>query len=95
MVRALETAAQRAGVSVQYDAVVGVITDAAFLPMATPDGIATAGVGIPVRYTHSPIETASLADVLSTIDLLEALIRLVPDVDLERGEAQLGRGGMA
>jgi len=63
--------------------------------MATAEGVAVAGVGIPVRYTHSPIETAALSDVAATATLVEAFIRLVPEVDLERGAPQLAQGGMA
>jgi len=95
LVRGLEAAARDAGMPVQYEAIIGVITDAAFLPMATPEAIATAGIGIPVRYTHSPVETGSVDDVAATIHLIEAFARLVPDLDLERGEPQLGLGGMA
>jgi putative aminopeptidase FrvX len=95
LVRALEAAGEQARVAVQYEAIVGVITDAAFLPMATADGIATAGVGIPVRYTHSPVESAALSDVRDTVALVEAFLRLVPGVDLARGAAQLDGGGMA
>jgi putative aminopeptidase FrvX len=95
LVRALEEAGRHARVAVQYEAIVGVITDAAFLPMATAEGVATAAVGIPVRYTHSPIETASLGDVRATVGLVDAFVRLVPDIELTRGAAQLGLGGMA
>ncbi len=95
IVRGLEVAARESAVPVQYEAIVGVITDAAFLPMATPRGIATGGVGIPVRYTHSPVETGQISDLLHTVRLLEAFVRVAPALDLERGEPQLGRGGMA
>lgn len=95
LVRGLEAAAGQAEVPHQYEAIVGVITDAAFLPMATAEGIATAGIGIPVRYTHSPVETGSLGDVLATIELVDSFARLVPSLDLERGAGQLRLGGMA
>lgn len=95
LVRGFETAASAAGSPMQYESVIGVITDAAFLPMATGDGIATVGVGIPVRYTHSPIETGSLADVAASIDLLAAFLDVYPDLNLSRGRAQLASGGFA
>lgn len=95
LVRAIESAASSAGLPLQYEAIIGVITDAAFLPMATPEGIATAAVGIPVRYTHSPVEMAALADVEATTQLLAALLEELPGVRLERGRAALSDGGMA
>jgi putative aminopeptidase len=83
LVEAVERAAHRGGVQLQYDAVVGVITDAAFLPMATEEGIAAVGLGIPCRYTHSPVETAQLSDVEETITLLMELLLHAADIDLE------------
>jgi putative aminopeptidase FrvX len=74
---------------------IGVITDAAFVPMATADGIAAVGIGIPCRYTHSPVETAQLSDVEQCIDLLAALVPRLADVELERGEPQMTNGGFA
>jgi putative aminopeptidase FrvX len=72
-----------------------VITDAAFLPMATADGIAAVGIGIPCRYTHAPIETAQLSDVEQCAELLATLVPRLSDVDLARGQAQMTNGGMA
>lgn len=95
LVREFERAAGEAGIEIQYEAIVGLITDAAFLPMATPEGIATCGIGIPVRYTHSPVETAQLSDVAETVRLLESVVRLAPEIDLTRGAPQLSLGGMA
>jgi putative aminopeptidase FrvX len=95
LVRTVERAAERTGVSIQYDAVVGVVTDAAFLPMAKADGIAVVGLGIPCRYTHSPVETAQLSDVEQTAVLLAEFAHRVHETSLDRGECQITLGGMA
>jgi putative aminopeptidase FrvX len=95
LVRAVERAAGDAGISLQYDATVGVITDAAFLPMATAEGIAAVDIGIPCRYLHSPVETAQLSDVVATADLLGAVLPLLADADLTRGHSQIDGGGLA
>jgi len=42
-------------------------------------------VGIPVRYTHSPVETAQLSDLTATIEVLHSLMLRVGSLDLERG----------
>jgi putative aminopeptidase FrvX len=95
LVRAVEGSASAADIDIQYDAVIGVVTDAAFLPMATADGIAAVGIGIPCRYTHSPIETAQLSDVRGCADLLTELVYRITDVDLSRGASQIISGGIA
>ena len=95
LVRAVEDAAEGASVPLQHDAMIGVITDAAFLPMATAEGIAAVGIGIPCRYTHSPIETAQLADIEQCIDLLAELLPRLSAVELTRGMAQMLNGGLA
>jgi putative aminopeptidase len=85
LVEAAEQAAVRSDLDLQYDAVVGVITDAAFLPMATEQGIAAVGLGIPCRYTHSPVETAQLSDVAGTATLLAELLHHAHEIDLLPG----------
>lgn len=95
LVRAVEDAAADADVELQYDAVIGVVTDAAFLPMASAEGIAAVGLGIPCRYTHSPVESAQLSDVEETVAVLDEFVRRVDGIDLDRGEAQLRLGGFA
>lgn len=94
LLRAVDAAAGRAGVAVQDDAMVGVITDAAFVPMATAAGIAAAGIGIPVRYTHSPIETAQMSDLAACGELLSAAVPAAAGADLTRGHAQISQGGL-
>jgi putative aminopeptidase FrvX len=95
LVRAVEDAAAGAAVPLQHDAMIGVITDAAFLPMATAEGIAAVGVGIPCRYTHSPVETVQLSDVEQSVELLSGLLPRLSGIDLARGESQLLDGGFA
>jgi putative aminopeptidase FrvX len=85
LVTAVESAAATAGVDLQYEAIIGLITDAAFLPMASAEGIAAVGLGIPVRYTHSPVETGQLSDLSATIRLLHALVSDAASLDLGRG----------
>jgi putative aminopeptidase len=86
LVRLVEEVAQERGCPLQYQAIVGLITDAAFLTMATAEGIAAVDLGVPVRYTHSPVETAQLSDLSAAIDLLHGLTLRLGEVDLRRGD---------
>ena len=95
LVRSVEGAASAAGIEIQADAMVGVITDAAFVTMATAEGIAAIGLGIPVRYTHSPVEMAQLSDVVACSELIDALVPRLAAVDLTRGASQIATGGLA
>jgi putative aminopeptidase FrvX len=84
LLAAAVASAEAACPNYQFEAIVGLITDAAFVPMATADGIATIGISIPVRYTHSPIETGQLSDLKHTVDLLHDLVVRARDIDLSR-----------
>lgn len=56
--------------------------DAAYLSRA---GIATGLISIPIRYTHSPVETVELEDVEAAIRLVVAFAgRLEPELDFTR-----------
>ena len=48
-------------------------TNAAAVQIAR-EGVATALLGIPVKYMHSPVETLAFSDALAAADLLEALV---------------------
>jgi putative aminopeptidase FrvX len=89
LVRSLEHCAAEQGIAIQYDAVVGCLNDAAYLPMATAEGIAAISLGIPCRYTHSPVETAQLSDVIDAATLITAFARNPGRAELNRGAAQL------
>lgn len=92
LVRTVERAASDESVPLQYDAVIGCLNDAAYLPMATAEGIAAISLGIPCRYTHAPVETAQLSDVAHTATLVTRFARTAHETDLERGAAQTFRG---
>lgn len=92
LVTAIEAAADEHGVSLQHDAVIGCLNDSAYLPMATAEGIATVSIGIPCRYTHAPIETAKITDVIDTATLVTAFVRTAHQTDLTRGAARVVNG---
>lgn len=95
MVRAVEDAAAKTGANMQYDAVIGCLNDAAYLPMATAEGIAAISLGIPCRYTHSPVETAQLSDVVDAATVVTRFAQTAHEADLTRGAGQITGGGMA
>lgn len=95
LVRAVEGAAAATGTDLQYDAVIGCLNDSAFLPMATADGVAAISLGIPCRYTHSPVEMAQLDDVLGMATVVTEFALRARELDLTRGASQLSTNGIA
>ena len=81
----LKETAARAAIPIQPEVAMGVITENAYISLLG-DGIPTAGVSLPCRYTHTPIETISLADLrLMKTWLLEFALSL-------RAEERFGKG---
>lgn len=72
--RALEKCASDNGIKVQNEVLTFGGTDAGSIHI-TGDGVITGGVSIPLRYIHSPSETAFTEDIESVISLLGAFIR--------------------
>lgn len=70
----------------QRDIALGVITDDAFTVVAGTEGIAMAHFAIPMRYSHSPIETCDVRDIEMGIKALNTMVsKFENKVNLERG----------
>lgn len=70
--RFIEGLASQAGISFQREVITGIST--AVSPLVyLGRGLPVGAVSFPLRYTHSPVETADLADVESVFQLLLAL----------------------
>ena len=82
MVDLVERCSVASGSGLQHEALIGLITDAAFVPMSTPEGVRAVEIGIPCRYTHSPIETGNADDVAATARLIEAIATGLRESDL-------------
>ena len=68
--RALEAAAVRLGLAVQYEVASGVTGTDADKVNQTWEGTPSTVLSIPLRYMHSPSEVASLNDLEQTVELL-------------------------
>ena len=80
IVELLEAVAEKKKINVQHEATsvrTGTDTDSIFFQRT---GIPSALVSLPLRYMHSPVETASLKDVEKLIDLMTfAVLEMEPD----------------
>jgi putative aminopeptidase FrvX len=80
LVRLIETVAGDAEIAIQHEATgirSGTDTDSIFYQRT---GIPSALVSLPLRYMHSPVETASLNDVEALIELMtESVLAMKPD----------------
>lgn len=79
--RHLCNAAKRRGIPIQKEAVIGVITETAFMCFEGEKGYITANLSIPTRYTHTPVELISLRDVEGAVELLDEALRSMYDTD--------------
>lgn len=85
VLRAMEAAAGRAGVAVQYELLPGIGTDAGAFHQAG-SGAVTGCLSVANRYTHSPIEMVDVRD-------LEGASRLLKETVIGLGQADLSFGG--
>jgi endoglucanase len=68
--RALEKAAEKLGIAVQYEICGGVTGTDADKVNQTDAGVPSTVVSIPLRYMHSPSEVGSLRDLDQTVEVL-------------------------
>jgi len=77
--------AEEKGIPYQLSTFFGGLTEASYLPILK-EGIPAIDVGIPCRYTHSPIETVAINDIYETERLLiEFLSSIGEELKLTRG----------
>lgn len=85
LVTAVINTANQHDIPFQQNVSMGLLTDTSFLQLEG-EGIYCLDLGIPTRYTHAPIEAASLTDIDHLINLLVLFLRELPaDLDLRRG----------
>ncbi len=71
LTRRLERVAQRAGIEVQHQVMLNFGSDGkAFMANDIPSAL----LCVPTRYTHSPIETIDVEDLVGVVRLLEAFV---------------------
>ncbi len=74
LVHFLEAQCRTAGIPFQREVGRGLLTETAYIQISGSKGVATAGVSIPVRYAHTPIETVCLDDLACTVTLLQQFV---------------------
>ncbi|MBR2577716.1 MAG: hypothetical protein IKE38_02180 [Erysipelotrichaceae bacterium] len=79
----MEKVAKDAKIPTQKEVIIGVITDDAFTQHTGTEGIPMSHISIPLRYTHSPCEAASIKDIdLTTKFIIEIAKKYTKKVDL-------------
>jgi endoglucanase len=80
VVRYIESVSEKNSIEIQHEATsvrTGTDTDSIFYQQT---GIPSALISLPLRYMHSPVETASLNDVKNLIDLMtQTVLAMEPD----------------
>ena len=83
MVRLFERTAEEKGIAFQRYASIGMLTDMAYVQLEGT-GVYGIDIGIPCRYTHTPVETCNLQDLETTAQLVFAAVHNMKDMDLSR-----------
>lgn len=82
----IEQTLEQLNIPYQRQTIIGEITDDAFTLVLGKYGVAMAHISIPMRYSHSPVETADLRDIEAGIRLVKAIAdRFDHSLDLRRG----------
>jgi putative aminopeptidase len=64
---------KKARLTLQRNALTGVLTDSSYVQLVG-EGIPSIDVGYPTRYTHTPVETCDLSDLVGLTELLETAL---------------------
>lgn len=74
------------GIPYQRQTIIGEITDDAFTLVLGKRGVAMAHISIPMRYSHTPIETSDLRDIEAGMRIIKEIVdRFDNTLDLRRG----------
>ncbi len=76
LVRLAKEAAASGGISLQRNAMVGILTDSAYVQLVGA-GIPVLDLGFPARYTHTPVEVCDLGDLEGLYRLSWEMIRML------------------
>jgi putative aminopeptidase FrvX len=86
--RFIERQALEHSIPLQREVLIGIITDIAFSQMLTAEGVPSAALAVPIRYTHAPHEVCDLEDISRCVDLLTAIaVHFDAGLDMSRGSA--------
>lgn len=77
--KALEEAADRAGIAIQYEVCGGVSGTDADKVNQTAAGVPSTVLSIPLRYMHSPSEVGSLKDLDETVEVLAEFLSRIDE----------------
>ena len=77
--KALEEAAKRAGIAIQYEVCGGVSGTDADKVNQTASGVPSTVLSIPLRYMHSPSEVGSLKDLDETVEVLAEFLSRIDE----------------
>lgn len=74
LVEYIEETAVEKKIPFQREVSIGVLTETAYIQL-TDNGVSTANISIPIRYSHTPIETVDIGDIENTEKLLFEVIK--------------------
>lgn len=83
LVRRIDDAAQRIGVTLQHRVNARGTGTCAYAMRLTGEGAAVAQFSVPLRYMHSPVEVINLDDAMQTVEVIVETVKSLPaDIDL-------------
>ena len=83
MVRLFEETAESLNINLQRSANIGSLTDMAYFQLEGT-GVLGVDIGVPCRYTHTPVETCDLRDLEAASKLVFEAVKNMHDMDLSR-----------